>query len=203
MMRQCEPYSGVYVFEGIDNVGKTTIIKKLKEKIFLNIDYECVSVAFPGNESRTLGELVYDIHHNQGKYFDQPLNETSLQMLHVASHIDLVQKKLKKLSSDGDIVLLDRYWWSTYAYGLAGGLDGNIVQAVLEPELMCWKDINVKSIFLIERENRERDYDAKKDKKIIGIYRKLASKEPKSIIINNDGNIEDVVTQIYNNIVGV
>ena len=40
-------------------------------------------------------------------------------------------------------------------------------------------------------------------KKIIGIYRKLASKEPKSIIINNDGNIEDVVTQIYNNIVGV
>ena len=56
MMRQCEPYSGVYVFEGIDNVGKTTIIKKLKEKIFLNIDYECVSVAFPGNESRTLGE---------------------------------------------------------------------------------------------------------------------------------------------------
>ena len=97
MMRQWELYSGVYAFEGIDNVGKTTIIKKLKEKIFLTMDYECVSVAFPGNESRTLGELVYDIHHNQGKYFDQPLNETSLQMLHVASHIDLVQKKLKKL----------------------------------------------------------------------------------------------------------
>ncbi len=203
MMRQWELYSGVYAFEGIDNVGKTTIIKKLKEKIFLTMDYECVSVAFPGNESRTLGELVYDIHHNQGKYFDQPLNETSLQMLHVASHIDLVQNKLKKMSLEGNIVLLDRYWWSTYAYGLAGGLDSSIVQAILEPELMCWRDINVKGIFLIERENREHDYDERKDEKIIGIYRELASKEQKSIIINNDGNMEDVVTQIYNSIVGV
>ncbi len=203
MMRQWELYSGVYVFEGIDNVGKTTIIKKLKDKIFLTMDYECVSVAFPGNEVRTLGELVYDIHHNQGKYFDQPLNETSLQMLHVASHIDLVQNKLKKLSLEGNIVLLDRYWWSTYAYGLAGGLDSSIVQAILEPELMCWRDINVKGIFLIERENREHDYDERKDEKIIGIYRELASKEQKSIIINNDGNMEDVVTQIYNSIVGV
>lgn len=203
MMRQWELYSGVYVFEGIDNVGKTTIIKKLKEKIFLIMDYKCVSVAFPGNESRTLGELVYDIHHNQGKYFDQPLNETSLQMLHVASHIDLVQNKLKKLSLEGNIVLLDRYWWSTYAYGLAGGLDSSIVQAILEPELMCWRDINVKGIFLIERENREHDYNERKDEKIIGIYRELASKEQKSIVINNDGNMEDVVTQIYNSIVGV
>lgn len=203
MMRQWELYSGVYVFEGIDNVGKTTIIKKLKEKIFLTMDYECVSVAFPGNESRTLGELVYDIHHNQGKYFDQLLNETSLQMLHVASHIDLVQNKLKKLSLEGNIVLLDRYWWSTYAYGLAGGLDSSIVQAILEPELMCWRDINVKGIFLIERENREHDYNERKDEKIIGIYRELASKEQKSIVINNDGNMEDVVTQIYNSIVGV
>lgn len=202
MEKQEGLYSGVYVFEGIDNVGKTTIVQKLKEKICDSMGCECVIVAFPGNEPGTLGSLVYDIHHNQSKYFDTSLNETSLQLLHIASHIDLLQRKLSKLSSERYIVLLDRYWWSTYVYGLAGDLDSKIVQAILEPELIHWKDINVKKIFLVERENRERDYEKVKDSKIVGLYRELASKESKSVIIENDGSIEEAVTKIYDSIVG-
>lgn len=99
---------------------------------------------FPGNEPRTLGSLVYDIHHNQNKYFELPLNDASLQLLHIASHIDLLQGKLRKLSLEKCIVLLERYWWSTYVFGLAGELDENIVYAIIEPELIYWKDINVK-----------------------------------------------------------
>lgn len=202
MEYQKELYSGIYVFEGIDNVGKTTIVQNLKDKICESMGCDCVIVAFPGNQPGTLGSLVYDIHHNQAKYFDASLNETSLQLLHIASHIDLIQGKLKKWSSEGRIVLLDRYWWSTYVYGLAGELNGNIVQAILEPELIHWKDINVKKIFLLERENRERDYEEAKDRKIVGLYRELASKDSKSIIIDNNGSIEEAVTIIYNCIVG-
>lgn len=202
MEHQNKEYSGIYVFEGIDNVGKTTVVRNLQEKICESMGCDCVIVAFPGNEPGTLGSLVYDIHHNQSKYFDAPLNETSLQLLHIASHIDLLQRKLSKLSAEGCIVLLDRYWWSTYVYGLAGELDSNIVHAILEPELIHWKDINVKKIFLLERENRERDYEEAKDSKIVGMYRKLASKEAKSVIINNDASIEETVTKIYNSIVG-
>lgn len=203
-MIQCqnEVYSGIYVFEGIDNVGKTTIVHKLKEKIGESMGCNCVIVSFPGNEPRTLGSLVYDIHHNQAKYFDLPINETSLQLLHIASHIDLIQGKLRKLSLEGCIVLLDRYWWSSYVYGIAGELNSNIVQAIIEPELIHWKDINVKKIFLLEREDRERDYEDTKDRKIVELYRKLARKESKSVIIENDGSIEEAVTKIYNNIVG-
>lgn len=196
-------YSGIYVFEGIDNVGKTTIIQKLKEKISETMEYECIIVAFPGNDQRTLGSLVYDIHHNQKKYFDESLNETSLQLLHVASHIDLLQRKLRKLSYEKCIVLLDRYWWSTYVYGLAGGMEENIIQAIIEPELLHWKDINVKKIFLLERENRERDYDEVKDRKIVEVYRELSARESKSILIDNNGSIDETVTKIYNIIVGV
>lgn len=100
MEHQNEKYFGIYVFEGIDNVGKTTIVQKLREKISLSMGCECSVVAFPGNESRTLGSLVCDIHHNQSKYFDTSLNETSLQLLHIASHIDLIQRKMEKLSSE-------------------------------------------------------------------------------------------------------
>ena len=196
-------YSGIYVFEGIDNVGKTTIVQKLKEKICETMECECTIVAFPGNAPRTLGSLVYDIHHNQKKYFEECLNETSLQLLHIASHIDLLQRKLRKLSSEKCIVLLDRYWWSTYVYGLAGGLEENIIQAIIEPELLHWKDINVKKIFLLERENRERDYDEIKDRKIVEVYRELSARESKSILIDNNGSIDETVTKIYNIIVGV
>lgn len=196
-------HSGIYVFEGIDNVGKTTIVQKLKEKICETMECECTIVAFPGNAPRTLGSLVYDIHHNQKKYFEESLNETSLQLLHIASHIDLLQRKLRKLSSEKCIVLLDRYWWSTYVYGLAGGMEENIIQAIIEPELLHWKDINVKKIFLLERDNRERDYDEVKDRKIVEVYRELSARESKSILIDNNGSIDEAVTKIYNIIVGV
>lgn len=196
-------YSGIYVFEGIDNVGKTTIVQKLKEKICETMECECTIVAFPGNAPRTLGSLVYDIHHNQKKYFEESLNETSLQLLHIASHIDLLQRKLRKLSSEKCIVLLDRYWWSTYVYGLAGGMEENIIQAIIEPELLHWKDINVKKIFLLERDNRERDYDEVKDRKIVEVYRELSARESKSILIDNNRSIDEAVTKIYNIIVGV
>lgn len=92
-------------------------------------------------------------------------------------------------------MLLDRYWWSTYVYGSAVELNSNIVQAILEPELIHWKNVNVKKIFLLERETRERDYDEEKDKIIVGLYRKLASKDAKSIIIDNDGSIEEEVNK--------
>lgn len=196
-------YSGIYVFEGIDNVGKTTIVQKLKEKICETTEYECTIVAFPGNAPRTLGSLVYDIYHNQKRYFEESLNETSLQLLHIASHIDLLQRKLRKLNSEKCIVLLDRYWWSTYVYGLVGGMEENIIQAIIEPELLHWKDINVKKIFLLERDNREHDYEEVKDRKIVEVYRELSDGESKSILIDNNGSIDEAVTKIYNIIVGV
>lgn len=196
-------YSGIYVFEGIDNVGKTTIVQKLKEKICETTEYECTIVAFPGNAPRTLGSLVYDIYHNQKKYFEESLNETSLQLLHIASHIDLLQRKLRKLNSEKSIVLLDRYWWSTYVYGTVGGMEKNIIQAIIEPELLQWKDINVKKIFLLERDNREHDYEEVKDRKIVEVYRELSAGESKSILIDNNGSIDEAVTKIYNIIVGV
>ena len=55
---------------------------------------------------------------------------------------------------------------------------------------------------MLERENRERDYDEDKDKTIVGLYRELANKEAKSVIINNDRSIEEAVNKIYNSIVG-
>lgn len=195
-------YSGVYVFEGIDNVGKTTIIHALKQQIQETTDYRCVDIAFPGNEPRTLGNLVYNIHHHQEQYFNVPINETSLQLLHIASHIDLIQRQLMPLSNSKYIVLLDRFWWSTYVYGLAGGVEEEIIQSIIAPELLFWRNINIRKIFLLERSERSKDYDIKKETLIIKKYQEMAEKESKCIKISNNGNLEKVVSNVYNDIFG-
>lgn len=194
--------SGIYIFEGIDNVGKTTVVKELKEKLSKEMDYECEIVAFPGNEERTLGALVYDIHHHEKKYFDYAINDASLQLLHIASHIDLIQRKLLKEHSSTKIILMDRFWWSTYAYGLSGSLESDIVKTILASELMYWEKININKIFLLERKDREKDYETDKDNLILQNYRELASKEPKCQVINNDGSLDSVITIILNQIIG-
>lgn len=194
--------AGVYIFEGIDNVGKTTIVKKVKEKICNTSDYNCANIAFPGNEPKTIGSLVYDIHHNQEKYFNLPLNEVSLQLLHIAAHIDVFHRRWKELGDSNTITLFDRFWWSTYVYGITEGLGENLIQKIIAPEILFWKNINIKQIFLIERENRVHDYGKEKEENIVRIYRKLVKEEIKSKIINNDGDIEDVVAKIYNCIIG-
>lgn len=194
--------TGIYVFEGIDNVGKTTIVSELKEKISKEMDCECEIVVFPGNEERTLGAFVYDIHHNTKKYFDYDINDASLQLLHVASHIDLIQRKILNEDISKKIILMDRFWWSTYAYGLSGALKTDDVNAILASELKYWEKVRINKIFLLERKDREKDFESEKDALILQNYRGLASKEPRCQVINNDGSLVEVVEMIFNQIIG-
>lgn len=194
--------AGIYVFEGIDNVGKTSIVQKLKTKICETTAYDCINIAFPGNEPRTLGSLVYDIHHHNNRYFDMTINDASLQLMHIAAHIDLIQRKLIGESSLSKIILMDRFWWSTYAYGLAGELEKNIVSSIIAPELIYWEKMNIKKIFLLERENREKEFNTVKDAAIIRNYRELAEREKKCTIVINNESLDEVVNKIYDSILG-
>lgn len=197
-----DKYSGVYVFEGVDNVGKTTIIHALKQQIQEATDCRCVDIAFPGKEPGTLGNLVYHIHHHQNQYFNLPINEACLQLLHIAAHIDLIQRQLMTLSNSKCIVLLDRFWWSTYVYGLVGGVEENIIQSIIDIELLYWKDIDIKKIFLIERRERQKDYELSKESNIIDKYRELAEKESKCAKLDNNDSLEKVVNRVYKSIFG-
>lgn len=194
---------GIYVFEGIDNVGKTTIIRSLKAKLEQSTEYDCVSYAFPGDESGTLGKLVYDIHHNGEDYFNAPINEISLQIMHIAAHIDLIQRKLLSQSRFSKIILMDRYWWSAYAYGLSGDIDKKMIDAIIAPEMLYWEKVAVNRIYLLERKCRETVYDAEKEKDIINNYQELAKNDFRCRIVNNDLELSTAVDQIYNDILGV
>lgn len=106
------------------------------------------------------------------------------------------------MSNSKCIVLLDRFWWSTYVYGLSGGLEENIIQTIIAPELLYWKDINVKKIFLIERKKKQIDYELNKENTIIKKYRQIAEKELLCEKIDNNESLEDVVNKVYRSIFG-
>lgn len=194
----------LYIFEGIDNVGKTTIIKEISN-VLENKDIPFSTYSFPGKEPNTLGTLIYDLHHNKDKYINYELNNASLQMLHVASHIDLLKRCIIPDLKQGKVVLLDRSWWSTYAYGIANGITKEQIKMIIAPEIYIFEKIAISKIFLIKREQKTSDYDKITTKKILKTYEDLAEEYQTSELvytIHNNSDILDVVSEIETIILG-
>ena len=110
------------VFEGPDGVGKTTLARLLTRELE-HRGCHCLYKSFPGQEEGSLGRLVYDIHHHPHKFGIEQMSPTSLQMLHIAAHVDAIERDIKPSLQRGHHIILDRYWWSTLAYGIVGGSD--------------------------------------------------------------------------------
>lgn len=189
----------LFVFEGIDHVGKTTIVSKVIGKL-KEREIPCTSYRFPGKEPQTLGALVYDIHHHSSNYFNDTINPISLQILHIAAHIDIIYKHIIPDLQAGKIVLLDRSWWSTYAYGLASGINRKVLKKVISPETEITKELQVSKCFLIKRKNIG-NYAPVKEETILNAYDEISRNvkyKDKLIVINNDRSLDDAVLEISN-----
>jgi dTMP kinase len=109
------------VFEGVDHSGKTTQID-LAEKWLLSRGYKVARFREPGGTPA--GERI------RGALLDKELSIVPLceMLLFMASRVQLLEQKIIPALNNGEVVLLDRYWFSTYAYqGIAGHLGGNRV----------------------------------------------------------------------------
>lgn len=140
----------LYVFEGPDSVGKTTLARLLTEQLAAS-GIDCVHWAFPGNEIGTVGGLIYRLHHEPQEFGIKSLSATALQMLHVAAHVDAIQSKILPALALGKTVILDRFWWSTDVYGQLYGLDKALVESIIVPEMKIWGETVPSVAFLLER----------------------------------------------------
>lgn len=138
------------VFEGPDGVGKTTVAEKVSERLREKGD-DVLLLSFPGNEPKSLGKLVYDIHHNPASCGIDSLSPLSLQALHIAAHIDCIESRILPAISNKKTVVLDRYWWSTVVYGLVAGIPKNVIDAMVALEKTIWRKIRPDNLFLITR----------------------------------------------------
>lgn len=106
------PYKGLYVaFEGIDGAGKTTQGEILKK--YLDKKGRDVTLTKEPTQNPPIGSLIHDFIKGRTKF-----PSVSLQYLFAADREihqkDLVEPNLKK----GKIVISDRCFWSSVAYGI-------------------------------------------------------------------------------------
>lgn len=140
----------IFVFEGFDRVGKSSLIDLVMNNL-LKDGFDVIKIHFPGKNTNRLGEVVDKIHHNQLANYNLSLNPLVRQMLHVCAHIDLEEDVIKPALEKRKIVLLDRFWLSTLAYGRTNGIEENILLKLVNIERAFMDESHIKKLFFIKR----------------------------------------------------
>lgn len=194
-------YGNLFVFEGPDNSGKTTLslafVEFLKDQ-----GIECEHFAFPGHEPNTIGKLVYELHHNPEAVGVKALTATSLQVLHIAAHVDAIESKILPALKQGRSVVLDRFWWSTWVYGKVGGVDSKILRAMIQLERIVWDKTVPTAVFLIQRRTGCGGDLTEYSHKLSIEYTKIAKGEARHYpvkYIKNDGTVREALAEIISN----
>lgn len=138
------------VFEGPDGVGKSTFVRYLRE-LLQEKQVPNESVSFPGDRSGTIGKLVYDLHHTPENFGLKRISPVGLQALHVAAHLDAITQIILPAIDLGRWVVLDRFWWSTWVYGRAAGIDPKVLDSLVYTERLQWGQCVPSVVFLIQR----------------------------------------------------
>ena len=127
---------GVLVnLEGIDGCGKSTQSKLLLEK--LEGEGEKV-IILKEPTKRPHGQKLWDVLHGKRKATNEEIME-----LFVLDRIQHVEEKIQPALDDGTVILMDRYYYSSMAYQVAGGID---VEEIREKHVFAPKP-NVVLIF--------------------------------------------------------
>lgn len=188
----------LYVFEGPDGVGKTTLSKAFSSFLISN-NQNCCYLSFPGNCSGTLGKHIYEIHHELCDVGISTINPTSLQMLHVASHIDAIESAILPALRSGQSIVLDRFWWSTIVYGRVYGAKEESLQKLIAIEKMHWAEFQPACVFLLKRNNALKSPAVAHWSELAEAYEQLVQQECATTriqVIANETSMDDALRQI-------
>lgn len=189
----------LWVFEGPDGAGKTTLAKQLAERLAL-AGHNCDLLAFPGSAPGTLGRHIYEFHHDTTRYDVKAVHPASLQLLHIAAHVDAIERRIRDQIEAGACVFLDRYWWSTWVYGMSSGVDQRSLELMIDVELHHWNGIQPDAVFLIDRRESLRPSIPRGAwSRLRSLYHALAGREKEKYpvhIVQNEGRPEEVVQQM-------
>lgn len=107
--------STLVVFEGLDAAGKTTQAEYFRAH-GVNLSVQHQPSGAPG-----IGREIYALTEN----YREELSPIARQLLHLACHAQHYNDVIIPSLADGESVLLDRWWWSTVAYGYFDGQVAN------------------------------------------------------------------------------
>jgi deoxyribose-phosphate aldolase/dTMP kinase len=189
-------YPGKFiVFEGLDGSGQSTQAKLLKE--FLNKEADIILTKEPTLDSDA-GRKIREVLDK--KIEIQP-NE--LQELFTQDRKEHLENLIIPNLKEGKIVISDRYFFSTFAYGAADGLDLNwlieINNSFLLPNLTFFLKVSPEMcIKRIEKRGEKKTLFEKKEKliRVWQIYQILLNRFENIYLIDGEKSIENVFSQI-------
>lgn len=142
------------VVEGIDLSGRTTQVRLLQQWLLAQ-NYAVTTTAL-----RT-SPLISDILERARDA--QPLQPLTYSMLYCADHLDRTQRVIQPALERGEIVLADRYIYTSFARDQARGLDAawvrNLYRFSVEPDAVFYLHISpdeaVRRRIVIQQLQRE------------------------------------------------
>ena len=150
-------------FEGIDGVGKTTIIDAVS-RTMQSFGINNIVVREPGGTAS--GEIMRQLIKGEIKKVPKVCDFAEVHLL-IAAHLEMMDKVVHPAIKAGKVVLTDRTTaLSMRAYQVGGkGLDETWINNVLEgttvPEIVVWLDMPVKMAIARNTKavNKRDDYD--------------------------------------------
>ena len=183
-------------FEGIDGSGKSTIARMVYKEL-LSHGVRCEFTVEPTDKS--LGVAIRrELANNSEK-----LHAMTLQILFTADRSEHVVSFIRPKMEEGAVVITDRYYWSTIAYGAALGLDmqwlTDMNSIFPKPDLTFWFRVSTS-----EAGRRSSQRHLKETMEVDSIQRKVAlayallsEKNADSWrIIDAEKPIDDVMDQV-------
>lgn len=191
------------VFEGPDGSGKTTILKKVNEKL-TDEGYKLKLVREPGGTdiSEKIREIIIDNDNVN-------MAAKTESLLFAASRAQLVEEKLRPALENGEIILCDRFVLSSLLYqGVGRGLGIDEVKAIndfaigdVKPNLTIFFNIDYKTALVRKRANFSADRLENEDfdfhKRIFDAYINIVDRYKDDIKqVDATRSIEEVSTDV-------
>ena len=186
------------VLEGIDQCGKTTISKLLKNKL-LSLNLKTIIQTFP-DKSTLIGNVINS--YLQGNTKLSPQESHLLYSLNRHEKKSFMEEKLY----NGYNIICDRYIFSGIAYSLANDLDYNFCsiteQYLIKPDLTFYFDISITETNKRRKSLKTDIYETSNfQTKVKEAYSKIKNKD--WIIINANQTPEEITNIILKHILNI
>jgi dTMP kinase len=158
----------IVVLEGLDKTGKSTQLDLLKK----SVDPTSALFAHMPSGFTAFTNSVYEAMESSP---NSPISALARQLAHLSCHVESIPSLLAAQRSRG--IFLDRWWWSTIAYGIHGGaLRGSGVSDEMFRALVdaIWAPIVPDLVFVFLKPH---DVDANNRDSVAAGYEYLMTKQ--------------------------